>query len=305
MFFCFFHFFFRHIIGFSFVSSSKCTGCGQCVLVCPTGALSIKSEIDIVEEILDNEDLVKIVAPAPAVRTVLGEFGSLPISAFGEAMLPSVLRAVGFDKVFDVNFGADLTIVEEAEEFLERYDCNKNMPLFTSCCPGWVSYVKKFHPDMVKNLSTCKSPMMMLGAVVKSYYAKQIGVSPEKIAFVVVMPCTAKKGEANKLNRNGFRDVDAVLTITELEKLIRKRKVDLKNLEPSEFDSVLGESSGASVIFGASGGVMEATLRTLNYYVTGENELVEFREVRGSQAVKFFETRVGDRDFSVAVVSGY
>ena len=286
------------------LGESSCVGCGQCVQVCPTGALSVASEIEKVEAILDDDNLIKIVAPAPAVRTVLGEFNSVPVGAFGEAMLPSVLRAVGFEKVFDINFGADLTIVEEAEEFLERYDCNNNMPMFTSCCPGWVSYVKKFHPDMVKNLSTCKSPMMMLGAVVKSYYAKLIGVNPEKIAFVVVMPCTAKKSEATKLNKDGFRDVDAVLTIAELEKLIRKRGVDLKNIEPSKFDSILGESTGASIIFGASGGVMEATLRTLNYYVTGTSDLVEINEVRGLEAVKLLKTRIGDRDFSVAVVSG-
>lgn len=286
------------------LNDSDCVGCGQCVQVCPTGALSVKSELEKVKDILDDENLIKIVAPAPAVRTVLGEFSELPIGAFGEALLPSVLRAVGFNKVFDVNFGADLTILEEAEEFLKRVDKNINLPMFTSCCPAWINYAKKFHPDIVKNISSCKSPMMMLGAVVKTYYAKILGVPASKIAFVAVMPCTAKKGEANKINKAGFRDVDAVLTITELEKLIRDRKIDLKNIEPSKFDSVLGNSTGAGVIFGASGGVMEATLRTLSYYKTGEDDLVEFKDVRGLNAVKFAKTHLGDREVNVAVVSG-
>ena len=287
------------------LGESTCVGCGQCVQVCPTGALSVKSEIERVEEFLDNEDLIKIVAPAPAVRTVLGEFGELPVGVFGEALLPSVLRAIGFQKVFDVNFAADLTIMEEAEEFLERVNSSKRLPMFTSCCPGWVDYAKKFHPEIVPHISTCKSPMMMLGAVVKTYYAKMLGVSPSKIAFVAVMPCTAKKKEANMLNQYKERDVDAVLTVAELEKLIRKRNIDLRNIEPSKFDSVLGESSGAGVIFGASGGVMEATLRTLNDKLSGENnEEIEFKDVRGLNAVKIAEVRLGETFARVAVVSG-
>ena len=286
------------------LGESSCVGCGQCVQVCPTGALSVASEIEKVEAILDDENLIKIVAPAPAVRTVLGEFNNLPIGAFGEAMLPSVLRTIGFDKVFDINFGADLTIMEEAEEFLERYNKKLNLPMFTSCCPAWVDYAKKFHPEIVKNISTCKSPMMMLGAVIKSYYAKQQNIDPSKIAFVVVMPCTAKKSEARKINKLGRRDVDAVLTVAELEKLIRKRNVNLKNLEASKFDSLLGESSGAGVIFGASGGVMEATLRTLNYYLTGEGDAIEFSEVRGFDSRKILTAKIGENVVNVAVVSG-
>lgn len=286
------------------LGESSCVGCGQCVQVCPTGALSVASEIEVVESILDNDDLIKIVAPAPAVRTVLGEFSNLPVGAFGEALLPSVLRAVGFEKVFDVNFGADLTVVEEAEEFLEKFDSNTNLPMFTSCCPAWVSYAKKFHPEIVKNISTCKSPMMMLGAVVKGYYSKIIGVDASKIAFVVVMPCTAKKSEASKLNKYGLRDVDAVISVAELEKLIRKRNIDLKKIEPSKFDSILGESTGSGVIFGASGGVMEATLRALMHICSSDDENIEFREVRGLGSVKSAEIDLNGRRVNVAVVSG-
>lgn len=287
------------------LGESSCVGCGQCVQVCPTGALTISSELERVEKILDDDSLLKIVAPAPAVRTVLDEFPDLPVGVFGEALLPSVLREIGFQKVFDVNFGADLTIVEEAEEFLARFNQGEKLPMFTSCCPAWVDYAKKFHPDIVSKISTCKSPMMMLGAVVKSYYAKITGVSPSKIAFVVVMPCTAKKSEATKLNKDGFRDVDAVITITELEKLIKKRKINLKNLMPSGFDGLLGESSGAGVIFGASGGVMEATLRTLKEKILGEvNENIEFVEVRGLDAVKMAEVELDGKRIRVAVVSG-
>ena len=287
------------------LGSSSCVGCGQCVLVCPTGALRESSEITKVENFLADDDLVKVVAPAPAVRTVLNEIMNFTKRQDAVKLLPSVFRAMGFDKVFDVNFGADLTIMEESDEFLKRVKSGENLPMFTSCCPAWVEYVTKFHPEIRKNLSTCKSPMMMLGAVIKTYYAEKLNVDPRKIVVVAVMPCTAKKKEAEQLNQQNLRDIDAVLSVREFAYLLNKKKINFKSLVPSEYDSLLGESSGASVIFGASGGVMEAALRTLADTLSGKDNLqIEYQSLRGEDSVKLARVSVAGQKFNVAVVSG-
>ena len=287
------------------LNRSSCVGCGQCVLVCPTGALRESIEIEKVEKILSDDSLIKVVAPAPSVRVAISEELGFNKNYPQSAYLPTLLREMGFNKVFDVNFGADLTVMEEAEEFLARVKSRKNLPMFTSCCPAWVEYAKKFYPEILPNISTCKSPMMMFGAVVKTYYAEKLGVRPEKIAVVAIMPCTAKKKEARQKNEQQLQDVDAVLSVREFVYLLKKKKINTKKLVPSEYDSMLGESTGAGVIFGASGGVMEASLRTLNDILNGKNNLkLDYEEVRGLNSVKLASVDLAGKKVNVAVVSG-
>ncbi len=276
---------------------SPCIGCGQCVLVCPTGALMEKDDTKAVKEAL-SKDLKVIACIAPSICVSLGEEFNFPIGTNVKGKMIASLRKLGFDKVFDVSFGADLTVMEEAKELVDRIKENKNLPLFTSCSPGWVRYVEYYHPDMIKNLSTCKSPQQMLGSVIKTYYAKKNNIDPSKLFVVMIMPCIAKKFEKTKDN-----EVDAVLTTRELARLIKEKNINFSNLTDEEYDNPFG--IGASIIFGSTGGVMEAALRTLVELSTKKLlEKIEFNEVRGLKGVKEACYNVNGRKISVAAVSG-
>ena len=284
------------------LEDSSCVGCGQCIMVCPTGALHESFNIIELEKILNDKTKHKIVASAPAVRVAIAEaLGISPKEA--ENLIPAVLKAIGFDKVFDINFGADLTVLEESNEFLERFKLKKNLPLFTSCCPAWVDFVSKFYPEFNKNVSSCKSPLMMFGAVAKTYYAEKVNVDAKNISVVSVMPCTAKKKE--RIPKADQADVDCVITVRELLYIIRKKKIDIKKLQPTRFDSLLGESSGAGVIFGASGGVMEAALRTLADRLTNKDLTeIEYTSARGLDGVKLATINIDKMKINIAVVGG-
>ena len=268
---------------------TDCILCGQCSLVCPVGAIVEKDDTQGVWRAIHNGDKHVIVQVAPAVRVALGdEFGMEPGELVTGKMV-TALRMLGFNKVFDTNFAADLTIMEEGSELIERIKTGGKLPLITSCSPGWVNYVEKHHPELMENLSTAKSPQGMFGAVSKTYYAEKMGLNPQDIVTVSIMPCTAKKYEAKRpeLGRDGYRDVDHVLTTRELAKLIRYEGVDMKNLPESEFDSPLGTATGAGAIFGATGGVMEAALRTAYEVFTGKTlPRLDFEEVRGFEGIK-------------------
>ena len=286
---------------------TTCTFCGQCLAVCPTGALTEKSNVSEVWNILHrkNHDDLVIVQVAPAVRVALGEeFGLEPgIEVTGQMV--TALRNLGFDRVFDTNFAADLTIMEEAHEFIERLGEGK--PILTSCCPGWVNFMEHQFSDLIDIPSTCKSPHEMFGAIAKSYYAEKIGIDPAKITVVSVMPCIAKKYEAKRdeLNEEGFSDVDIVITTRELASMIKEAGIDLVNTEKSDFDNPLGESTGGGTIFGASGGVIEATIRTAYDTLTGESlDKVEYEELRGLRGVKKAVVNINGKEIHIGVVNG-
>lgn len=284
-------------------AESPCLQCGQCVNVCPTGALMEHSEIDKVDEAIKAGKKV-IVQTAPAVRAAIAEEFDEPIGTPGTGKMVAALHRLGFYRVFDTNFGADLTIMEEANELLKRIKTKGVLPQITSCSPGWINYMEYFYSDLIPNISTCKSPHMMVGAIIKSYFAKNHDLKPEDIFVVSIMPCTAKKYERSRPEMPN--DVDAVLTTRELGKLIRRAGIVWKKLPDEEFDSdLLGEYSGAGVIFGVTGGVMEAALRTAYYWMTGkEYAAVEFTAVRGQEAVKEASIQIGDQTIKVAVTSG-
>jgi NADH-quinone oxidoreductase subunit G/NADP-reducing hydrogenase subunit HndD len=268
---------------------TDCILCGQCSLACPVGAIVEKDDTQGVWRAIHNGDKHVIVQVAPAVRVALGdEFGMEPGTLVTGKMV-TALRMLGFNKVFDTNFAADLTIMEEGNELLERIKNGGKLPMITSCSPGWVNYVEKHHPELMEHLSTAKSPQGMFGAVSKTYYADKMGLDPHDIVTVSVMPCTAKKyeGKRPELGRDGYQDVDHVLTTRELAKLIRYEGVDLKNLPESDFDSPLGTATGAGAIFGTTGGVMEAALRTAYEVFTGKTlPRVDFKEVRGFEGIR-------------------
>ena len=288
-------------------SESPCILCGQCVSVCPTGALMEKSEIVKVDMAMAQGKYV-VVQVAPAVRAALGEEFGYPVGTPVTGKIPAALRRLGFKKAFDTNFGADLTIMEEAYELLGRIKNKGVLPMITSCSPGWVNYAEYYYGDLLKHLSSCKSPHEMQGAVIKHYYAERKGIKPEDIFVVSVMPCTAKKFEKERpqLVTDGFADVDAVLTTRELAKLIKRSGIDFRKLPDEEFDSdIIGDYTGAGVIFGVTGGVMEAALRTAYYALTGkERRGVVFNEVRGFEGIREAEIKMGDSTVSVAIASG-
>ena len=289
------------------LADAPCVACGQCVAVCPTGALHEREEIDNVRDAINNPEKVVVVAAAPAVRAAIGEEFGYPIGTNTEGKMFTAMRMLGFDKVFDVNFGADLTIMEEANELLHRVKEGGTLPMFTSCSPGWIRYVEYYYPELIPNLSSCKSPMQMFGATVKTYWAQKEGIDPKNIYVVGVMPCTAKKFEKTRENESasGYPDVDAVLTTRELAKMIKTSGILYNELPDGTFDNPLGEFTGAGVIFGATGGVMEAALRTAAEKLTGKPlDNIDFKQVRGIKGIKEAEYDLTGVKVKVAVASG-
>lgn len=291
------------------IEQADCSLCGQCITHCPVGALMVRNDIDKVYKALEDPELITVVQVAPAVRTAWAEFLNVDDSHATTGLMVASLKRIGFDYVFDTNFSADLTIMEEGTEFLELYsEGNMKYPLFTSCCPGWVRFMKSQYPDMVKYLSTSKSPQQMFGAVAKSYYADILGVNPNKIFCVSIMPCSAKKHEAGIPSINDSqadRDVDVVITTRELEKMIKAENLDFTMLKEESFDSPLGIGSGAGAIFGVTGGVMEAALRSAYFLVTGKNpDPDSFKSVRGDKGWKESKFNIDGNQINVAVVSG-
>lgn len=288
-------------------SESPCILCGQCVNVCPTGALSEKSEISKVDEAMKAGKYV-VVQTAPAVRAALGEEFGMKIGTPCTGKMVAALRRLGFNKVYDTNFAADLTIMEEATELLDRINNNGVLPMITSCSPGWVNYAEYFYGDQLDHLSSCKSPHQMQGAIIKSYFAEKNGIDPKNIFVVSIMPCTAKKFEKARpeMEVDGLRDVDAVLTTRELAKLIKRSGINFNKLPDEEFDQdIMGEYTGAGVIFGTTGGVMEAALRTAYYVLTGkEHEAIKFEQVRGMKGLKEASLEIAGKEIKVAVASG-
>ena len=292
------------------IEESDCALCGQCITHCPVGALRERDDLDEVFEALADPDKITLVQIAPAVRAAWGEALGLDRDFATVKRLAAALRAVGFDYIFDTNFSADLTIMEEGSEFIQKLGNaeNETFPMFTSCCPGWIRFIKSQYPDMLPQLSTAKSPQQMFGAIAKSYYAELMNVDPSKIYSISIMPCLAKKFEAGLPVMNDAdagQDVDVVLTTREVERLIRSENINVLNLEEEELDSPLGVGSGAAVIFGATGGVMEAALRSAYFLVTGENPSPDaFKDVRGRQGWKEAKFELAGTELSVAVASG-
>ena len=291
------------------ITKVNCTVCGQCITHCPVGALTVRDDTQKVRDAFASGDKIMIASVAPAVRTSWGEKLGLTHEEASQNRLASALRAIGFNYVFDTDFSADLTIMEEANEFLHRFKAGelKQYPMFTSCCPGWVRFIKMEFPDLVPQLSSAKSPQQMFGAIIKTWYAQILGVEPDKIYHVSIMPCTAKKYECDVdcMNSSGARDVDVVLTVRELDRLIKSEGIDVKSLEESEFDAPLGTASGAGHIFGTTGGVMEAALRTAYYAVTGSNpDANAFRYVRDYDGIKETEFEIAGIKLRIAVAHG-
>ena len=289
------------------LGETSCVSCGQCIAVCPTGALTEKSNVDDIFAAIADPTKHVVVQTAPAVRAALGEEFGLPIGTNVEGKMVAALRRLGFNKVFDTNFSADLTIMEEAHEFIERVQNGGVLPLITSCSPGWIKYCEHYFPDMTENLSSCKSPQQMFGAILKSYYAAKENIPAKDIVSVSVMPCTAKKFEIGRDDEaaNGVPDVDYSMTTRELARMIKKAGIRFLDLPDETFDDPLGRSTGAAVIFGATGGVMEAALRTAVETLTGEElPSVEFTEVRGTKGIKEATYHVAGMDVKVAVASG-
>jgi NADP-reducing hydrogenase subunit HndD len=284
-----------------------CVACGQCITVCPTGALTEKDETYKVERAIADGTKHVVVGVAPSVRIGLGEEFGFPIGSNVEGEMVTALRMLGFDRVFDVNFTADLTIMEEGYEFLDRLNNGGKLPMITSCSPGWIKYIEHYYPQYLDHLSTCKSPMSMYGAVSKTYYAEKFGLDPKSVYTVAIMPCTAKKFERTRteLSGAGLPDIDAVLTVRELARLIKRKGIMLNNLAKGEFDAPMGIASSAGLIFGATGGVMEAALRTLAE-VIDKKELthLDYNEVRGVKGIKEATYNLGGKDVKVAVASG-
>ena len=294
-----------------------CINCAQCAQACPVGAITQVEDIDRVKEAVEDKDKIVIFNTAPAVRVALGEEFKMDAGSYVEDKMVHALRQLGGDYVFDVTFGADMTIMEEANELVKRIvEKNENIPQFTSCCPGWVTFVETFYPELLNNLSTAKSPISMQGVTIKTYFAKKANIDPSKIVNVTITPCTAKKFEIDRPEMNdsakfndieGLRDNDIIITTKELAKWIKEEGIDFENLEGSKFDNMLGLGSGAGVIFGNSGGVTEAAVRTAYHSITGEDpttELLNFEPVRGLDGVKEASITIGDVNLKLAVVQG-
>ena len=285
-----------------------CINCGQCANYCPTESISERLDFMKVERLLSDPEKIVVVSLAPAVRVALGEEFGLEAGKNIYKKIITALRKLGFKYVFDITFGADLTVMEEALELVDRVKNNKNLPMFTSCCPSWVKYAEIFYPELIPNLSTCKSPIAMQSTTIKTYFAEKEGIDLEKMINVVVAPCTAKKYEVKRSELNVTkRDTDYVLTTRELAKMIKEANIDLLKLEDGKFDSPLGLGSSMGVIFGSSGGVSEAALRTAYHYITGEDlsdEKLVFSNARGMNGIKETELDAGDIKIKVAIVNG-
>ena len=285
----------------------NCTFCGQCIQACPTGALHEKETIDEVWEKLKDPDCYVVVQTAPAVRAALGEEFGMKIGTNVTGKMVTALRRLGFNKVFDTNTGADFTIMEEANEFIERFSNGGVLPMITSCSPGWVKYIEMNYPELLPHVSSCKSPHQMFGAILKSYYAEKEGIDPHKMYVVSVMPCIAKKFERqrNEMQNDEMYNVDNVITTRELARMIKQANLEFTMLPDSEFDSPMGEATGAAAIFGTTGGVMEAALRTAQDTLTGEDlDKIDFEAVRGGDGIKRATVNIAGKDIKVVAASG-
>ena len=289
------------------INDAACIYCGQCIVACPVGALYEKNDIPQVNDAIDDSEKHVVVQVAPAVRAALGEEFGLPIGTPVTGKMVAALKRLGFDKVFDTDTGADLTIMEEGTEFIERFTKGENLPIITSCSPGWVKYCEHNYPEFLPNLSTCKSPMEMFGAVIKSYYAEKEGINKDKIFSVAIMPCTSKKFEASRSEHttSGGRDIDVSLTTRELARMIKQAGIDFVNLPDEQIDTPFGEATGAGVIFGTTGGVMEAAIRTV-YEILEKKPLddLDVKAVRGLDGVKEATLKIAGKDVKVAIVHG-
>lgn len=294
-------------VGDHSLNDVNCTFCGQCIEACPTGALHEKETINDVWTKLKDPDSIVIVQTAPAVRVALGEEFGMEIGTNVTGKMVTALKRLGFDKVFDTNTGADLTIMEEANEFINRFKNNDNLPMITSCSPGWVKYIEMNYPELLPHLSSCKSPHEMFGAIIKTYYAKKENIDPKKIYVVSVMPCIAKKFERQReeMKEGELFDVDNVITTRELARMIKQANIEFNKLEDSKFDNPMGEATGAGAIFGVTGGVMEAALRTAQDTLTGENlPQIDFEKVRGTQNIKRANIKIAGKEIKVVAASG-
>ena len=294
-------------VGDHSLNDVNCTFCGQCIEACPTGALHEKETINDVWIKLKDPETTVLVQTAPAVRVALGEEFGMPIGTNVQGKMVTALKRLGFDKVFDTNTGADFTIMEEANEFIERFKERDNLPMITSCSPGWVRYIEMNYPELLPHLSTCKSPHQMFGALLKTYYAQKEGLDPEKIYVVSVMPCIAKKFERQRpeMKEDGLYDVDNVITTRELARMIKQANIEFEKLEDSPYDAPMGEASGAGAIFGTTGGVMEAALRTAQDVLTGEDlPKINFEQVRGGEGIKRATITIAGKPISVVAASG-
>ncbi len=284
-----------------------CISCGQCIVNCPTGALRERDSGDDVMEAINDPSKYVVVHTAPSIRATLGESFNMPIGTNVKGKMVAALRRLGFDKVFDTDFGADLTIIEEAHEFIDRLKNGGTLPMITSCSPGWIKFCEHYYPELLKNLSSCKSPQQMQGAIIKTWYAKKNNIDPKSIVVVSIMPCTAKKFEITRYDQNaaGVPDTDFTLTTRELARMIKSACIDFQSLPDEDFDPILGVSTGAGAIFGTTGGVMEAALRTSNDILTGKSQgNLEYHELRGPAGIKEAVYKIAEFDVKVVAVSG-
>ena len=294
-------------VGDSSLNDVNCTFCGQCIEACPTGALHEKETINDVWVKLKDPETTVIVQTAPAVRVALGEEFGMPIGTNVTGKMVTALKRLGFDKVFDTNTGADFTIMEEATEFVERFKNNDNLPMITSCSPGWVKFIEMNYPELLPHLSSCKSPHQMFGAILKTYYAEKENIDPKKLYVVSVMPCIAKKFERQRpeMKEEDLYDVDNVITTRELARMIKQANIEFEKLQDSEFDNPMGEATGAGAIFGVTGGVMEAALRTAQDILTGEDlQKIDFKQVRGTEGIKRAEVEITGKNINLVSASG-
>jgi iron-only hydrogenase group A len=289
------------------IVKSTCVGCGQCIINCPTAALQEKDYTSKVREAINNPDIHVVIQVAPSVRASIGEEFGMPIGTLATGKMVAGLKELGFDKVFDTDLGADITIMEEGTEFISRLKSGKGLPMITSCSSGWITFVEKFYPDMLEHLSSTKSPMEIMGVLIKKYYAEKMNIDPSKIFSVALMPCSAKKAEAirEELKLDGMQIIDQVITTREVARMLKFSNIDISNLDDAKFDSPLGEATGAGHLFGTTGGVMEAALRTVSEVYTGkELEKIEFNELRGIDGIKEAKINLGDREIFIAVAQG-